>query len=141
MNLFAYGTLMVPEILAMAAGRAHTGENARLAGYARYKLKEKHYPALIPASGETTDGIVYFDLDESAVCRLDIFEGEMYDRTRVRVLLADKTAMDACTYVLRGPYRSMLSREEWSLEEFKKKDQPDFIRTYFGFGAISKDGP
>ena len=57
------------------------------------------YPAIVEAAGETVDGLVYRGLDGRQLARLDRFEGEMYRRVRVAVLVGD-AALQAQVYVL-----------------------------------------
>lgn len=46
---FVYGTLMAPEVLQLLIKRVPKSRAATLNGYARYRVKEQVFPAIIPA--------------------------------------------------------------------------------------------
>ena len=46
MNLFAYGTLMVPEVLRAVTGREFTWREAVLRGYVRLTVRGQSYPGV-----------------------------------------------------------------------------------------------
>ncbi|MEN9580434.1 MAG: Gamma-glutamyl cyclotransferase, AIG2-like, partial [Pseudomonadota bacterium] len=57
-QLFVYGTLLVPEVVSEVIGRLPEARLATLAGYARFRMVGKHYPGLRAESGVSTDGAV-----------------------------------------------------------------------------------
>lgn len=74
MNLFAYGTLTDRRVMAKVAGRSlPSGVPAILHGYRKYETT-LGYPIILPESGATTEGIVYFSLTHSDWQRLDQYE-------------------------------------------------------------------
>jgi len=85
MNIFTYGTLMIPDVMYAVTTRKFRFKNAILRGYARFTVKGESYPGIIPVTGAVTEGIVYFDVDALSLDRLDAFEGDLYQRTPVRV--------------------------------------------------------
>jgi len=137
MNIFTYGSLMIRNIFISAAGRNFKSQDADLSGYGRFCLKNDIYPGIIISKSDITNGIVYFDVNDVSVRNLDMFEGDYYQRTPVRVTLSDQSIVDAETYVIKNAYRHILSPEKWSFEDFKNKFQHEFRRKYFGFGAVS----
>src|SRR3954470_393084 len=108
--LFAYGTLQLPEILeAVVAGRWQ-GTPALLQGYARYRLRGKPYPAIVPEPGGNVAGLVYPGVGAAELEQLDRYEGDLYERHTLGVR-AGGAALRALTYVLRAQHRALLSNE------------------------------
>ena len=84
MNLFAYGTLMWPEVLEAVIGRRLSGASVSLCGFLRIRMKGELYPALIDAQArDEVEGILYRGLTEAEFRHLDRFEGGEYDRREV----------------------------------------------------------
>ncbi len=135
MNIFTYGSLMVPSIFKSVTGQNFRSQPASLSDYGRFSLRHDSYPGILEAEGYMTEGVIYFDVDEASVSELDEFEGEYYRRTPVCVKLDFKSFIDAETYVIKQEYRHILSSREWDFEEFKNKFQDEFTRKYFGFTA------
>lgn len=132
MNIFTYGSLMVPSIFASVTGQEFKSQRAALSGYARFCLEHDCYPGITETAGAITDGMVYFNIDDDVVKKLDSFEGDYYRRTPVCISLDDKSVIKAETYVIKPGYRHMLSERTWNFEEFKNKFQDEFIHKYFG---------
>lgn len=136
MNLFTYGTLMVPSIFFAVTGQHRPAHEACLPGYARFCLKNEVYPGIIPSPGHRTNGIIYFDVDKPGIRKLDIFEGDYYLRTPVRVTTKDGKTHDAQTYVIKDQYRHLLSKKQWDIETFNNNYNNEFRNKYSGFSAI-----
>ncbi len=137
MNIFTYGSLMVPSIFKSVSGDDYRSQPACLSDYGRFSLRHDSYPGIIEAQGYMTEGVIYFDVDEASVSELDEFEGEYYRRTPVCVKLDYKSFIDAETYVIKQEYRHILSSREWDFEEFQHKFQNEFTRKYIDFSAIT----
>lgn len=135
MDLFVYGTLMVPEIIFAVCRHRGPGQPATLLGYHRRRVIDEAYPAITRCAGEQVQGICYSGLSSAQGRLLDTFEGDMYQRQTVSV----RTAMGeqlAEAYVLAPHARSQLSNEPWSLESFMATQLDDFVRNYTGFSAL-----
>ena len=98
---------------------------ATLTGYQRFKIKERTFPGLIEKEITITDGMLYRDLDETAIQKLDQFEDVMYERCLVDVEVESKTEQ-AFVYVTQKEFEACLLDQEWSLDEFRKK----YLRLY-----------
>ena len=138
MNIFTYGSLMIPSIFVSATGRQLVSQRAYLYDYGRFCLQQDTYPGMIAVKGDITEGMVYFDANNSDIQKLDVFEGDYYRRTPVCVFLDDKTVIGAQSYVIKPEYRHILSDRHWDFEVFKDKFQDTFKRKYFGFSAINE---
>lgn len=132
MNLFAYGTLMDEEIMAMVVGCRPIGLHATLADHRRHALRDKTYPALVPEKGTRVVGICYRDLQDLAWQGLDLFEGDMYQRVTVQVCTSNNHSLAAETYLLRPPFHHLLAEMEWSFADFLKSDKAAFVAGYCG---------
>jgi len=133
MNIFTYGTLMIPEVMSAVTTRKFRFENAILRGYARFTVKGEFYPGIIPVTDAVTEGIVYFDVDKLLLERLDAFEGDLYQRKPVRVETKEREIRDAATYVIKPKFRNHLSSLEWNVMEFAQKHLEAFLEIYSGF--------
>ena len=51
MNVFAYGSLMIPSVMHAVTGRWFTHTEAVLEGYARYGIDGESYPGIVPQEG------------------------------------------------------------------------------------------
>jgi len=85
MNIFVYGSLIVPQVMRRVTGRSFSSEEAFLRGYAQLRLKDESDAALIPFPDKDTDGVVYYDVDEETARRLDAFAGARFERIEVNV--------------------------------------------------------
>ena len=86
-NVFTYGSLMYPEVfgpVTLASPRCH---RTRLDGWSRHAIRGRSYPGAVPAIGASIEGVLWMELDEDAMQRLDQFEGDEYARERVVVTL------------------------------------------------------
>jgi gamma-glutamylcyclotransferase (GGCT)/AIG2-like uncharacterized protein YtfP len=133
LNIFAYGTLMIPSVMHAVTARHFRFQKAILRDYARFRVKGESYPGIIPVTDAITDGIIYFNVNEFSLDQLDTFEGDLYERTRVRVETEEKEMQNAEAYVIRSKYLGYLSLEAWDVKEFIKKDLEMFLMTYSGF--------
>ncbi|MGD8894123.1 MAG: gamma-glutamylcyclotransferase [Desulfobacterales bacterium] len=81
LNIFAYGTLMIPSLMYAVTARHFGSQKAILRNYARFTVKGESYSGIIPVTDAITEGIIYFNVDELSLRRLDTFEGDLYQRT------------------------------------------------------------
>jgi len=127
MNIFAYGTLMIPAVMYAATARHFRFKKAMLRGYARFTVKGESYPGIIPQADAITGGIIYLNVDEQSLERLDAFEGELYQRTPIRVETEREEILNAETYVIKPEYRGFLSSKGWDTKEFIQKHLETFL--------------
>lgn len=123
MHLFAYGTLMAPEIMTLVTGVNCRSRKATLPGYVRKKIRGEVYPAITLQADGCVEGLIYYNLSSEAFDRLDRFEGPQYVRTRVFIACDDGTSEQALTYVIAVNFAHRLSSEEWNYEIFKQRNK------------------
>lgn len=119
-RLFVYGTLMMPAVLEALCGRSFTARPATLPDYARYQLRERVYPAIVPRAGATTNGLLCAGFDEPLWQRLDSWESELYVRHTVIVHDDDGAQQAAQTYVLVPAHHHLLTAAPWSPLTFER---------------------
>ena len=124
-SLFAYGSLQLGNVFEAVTRQSLTGAPATLEGFQRTKLKGFGFPAIIPASGMQTPGLIYSGLLEEAWHRLDAFEDDFYERLRVIIHLANGEWIEADTYVLAKHCHHLSMNEPWSLDDL----DPETIQT------------
>jgi gamma-glutamylcyclotransferase (GGCT)/AIG2-like uncharacterized protein YtfP len=132
-NLFAYGTLMEPQIITDIIGRTPASEPAELNDYRRQCIQGELYPGIQPAPGVTTPGRIYFALTPPEMEKLDRFEGEMYHNTPVTLRSPSGDELSARAYVIRPEYRHLLLDEEWDYDAFRERFVERFTNEYRGF--------
>lgn len=133
---FTYGSLMCADIMSDVTGLALVGQPARLAGHARHPVRDEDYPGLVPDPASNVVGVLYCNLDAAALRRLDAFEGEMYERLRVPVTLANGAGVEAWCYVVRPGFRARLLPGEWDFEAFLAGGKDRFRARYVGFSEL-----
>lgn len=136
MHLFAYGTLMSPEIMARVTGVKGRSKKATLSGYVRRKIRGEVYPAITLQAGGFVDGLIYYDLTAAAFDRLDRFEGSLYARTQVAVACEDGQNATAQTYVITAGWTHRLCQGDWSYEEFQQKQKQLFLSSYRAYDHL-----
>ena len=135
-NLFAYGTLMFPEVWERVVGSTYQQAPASVRGMAVYRAEGKLYPVMM--AGESSDvarGIVIYDLSNAALAALDHYEATFYERIEVAAVRADGSgAVTAQAYLLPESHRQLASSEPWDAEAFQRDAMGDYFR-YLGWEA------
>ena len=125
--LFAYGTLMFPQVFRHVTGRHAVGRPAELSGFGRFRLHGRSYPGLVPMSGERVRGLLYEGISAPQLRRLDIFEGRIYRRKKVRVRDVRGRSVMAWTYVIPAQHRALLCRQSWDASVFSRRHIQRFL--------------
>jgi gamma-glutamylcyclotransferase (GGCT)/AIG2-like uncharacterized protein YtfP len=123
--------------MARVCGREFASEPASLAGHRRHPVRGEDYPGLRAAPGGLVAGRLYRDVDEVAWARLDVFEGDEYERVDVVVALADGSALPAQAYRFRMEFSGRLLPGDWDAEAFDREGRTRFIARYAGFGELT----
>lgn len=135
-NLFTYGSLMCSDIMLHAAGQQTNFAKATLKNFFCSKIRDREYPGIIPQAGTIVSGVLYYNLESEAIRRLDVFEGEMYQRQNVDISTNKDESTKAMAYVIKPQHVDLLTGEEWNFEDFLTMGKEKFIETYFGFQDI-----
>lgn len=130
-TLFAYGSLMCPDIMLRVSGLDLPAQAATLLGYRRYAVLNEPYPGIVRQPGASVTGVLYQGVTEAAWERLDTFEGEAY--VREQVVIAD---VPAWAYVIKAEFASCLSRSDWSYAQFLREGKARFEMDYEEFDGF-----
>jgi gamma-glutamylcyclotransferase (GGCT)/AIG2-like uncharacterized protein YtfP len=128
LHLFAYGSLMLPEILGRITQRSFTGIPASLIGWQRYRVHAESYPAIVPHCGGRVEGILWLGLSDREIFLLDAFEGYEYRRIGAFVFDASNIDYPAQTYAWSGG--GGLTNEAWDIELFRTRGMKGFSQRY-----------
>ncbi|KAI9843796.1 MAG: hypothetical protein M1838_002443 [Thelocarpon superellum] len=154
---FFYGTLMAKAVLHRVCYGPKTPEAwqaqsltitpAILHAHSRHKVRGCDYPAIVPTPGTSVRGTFVTGLTEGDLLRLDVFEGDEYERRKVRVKLLTPDEQEGCdhvegegeaeeaeTYVwVSGRYR--LEEGEWDFALFVREKMQRWIGEDEGFAG------
>ena len=152
--VFTYGSLMFDEVWSRIVSGHYASAPATLSGYSRFAVIGEQYPGVIPGADSGIDlgtvsdtaidantvapmveGVVYYGVNEADMERLDIFEGEFYNRCTEQVTVAG-AMISAQVYVIKPAYQYLLAPEAWDIERFKQQGLEEFIERYKGFAEL-----
>lgn len=145
MNVFTYGSLMFPSVWEKVTGSRAAGGPARLAGFSARRIRGQSYPALVAEEGSVVEGVVYENVSQAAVKRLDDFEGSFYRRLEVEVevkveagvevieTLPARRILSAGVYVAANAEDPVILPEAWDAVEFERKFLAEFLAEDPGF--------
>ncbi|MEM7466438.1 MAG: gamma-glutamylcyclotransferase family protein [Pseudomonadota bacterium] len=118
-DLFAYGTLMAPQVFQLITNLKASSSAAKLRGFRRFSFEGQCYPGIMPANaGDCVEGLLYADIPPQFWPQLDKYESYVYERKEVRVQTPKGENTVAETYIVRPAYRHLLSDDEWDFDEF-----------------------
>ena len=141
--LFAFGTLMDPDVLALVCdvepGRFRT-EPARAEDSARRWVVDDHYPVRVAAAGESLPGLLVHGLDDESLARIEFFEGEEFVLAPLLVRRAsDGAPIEARHFAHTG--RKAVAEAPWELADWQASTKADTlprVRRYMAcFGRMS----
>ena len=138
-KLFAYGTLMCEDIMTSVAGSAHSIGLATLEHFRRLEIVNEHYPGMVRSPRHVVEGMVYGNISDAALHKLDLFEGDMYERIQVNVRLRDGTIINVFTYIISPEYRHCLKPVDWDFDEFLASGKQAFQSRYAGYDKLPED--
>jgi gamma-glutamylcyclotransferase (GGCT)/AIG2-like uncharacterized protein YtfP len=138
MHVFTYGTLMFAEVWQTVVGREFATVRGTAAGYAIYRVEGAEFPGIVAAGvNDLVRGVVYLDVDEAALARLDRFEDDFYERRTLWIDCDDNQRRAAEAYVVPANNRAVLTDETWNSEEFVARGQlAEFLRRFAGFSRL-----
>ena len=139
MHVFAYGTLMFPEVWLAVAGREFIAIEGTAAGFAIYRVRDGVFPGIIAAGeADSVRGVVYLDVDDASLARLDRFEGTFYERQALWIVCDDGERRQAEAYVVPAHNRSLLTNEPWHRDQFVATGGLEhFNRRFAGFSRVA----
>ena len=128
MDLFAYGTLVFPEVWRAVAGRDSPSEPASVTGFAVYQVRGGVYPVMLEAGPKAVvRGLVYRDVDDVVLIALDAYESNLYDRVRVVATLESGVSLDVQAYVLPSSRWQHSSGKPWDAATFARDHLKEYL--------------
>jgi gamma-glutamylcyclotransferase (GGCT)/AIG2-like uncharacterized protein YtfP len=126
--LFAYGTLMFPQVIRTVINRVPKGIPAVARGYARLEVIGQAFPGLVEdeTEGATVKGLLYENLSEAEWADLNEFEDTFYVLTEIAVD-RDGEVVRALTYLVAPSERGVLSGTPWDEALFREKHLNSFF--------------
>lgn len=119
---------MYPEVFEPVALASPPRVEATLEGWSRHAIADRTYPAAVPRAQSCITGVLWRNLGEQAMRRLDAFEGDEYERVEVIVRLPDGECVPAQVYRWLDPAAILPS--DWSREAFEQRHLQDFFRIH-----------
>ncbi len=137
-HVFTYGSLMFPEVWRIVVGREFETVEGTAAGYSIFRVRDAAFPGITAADGEcSVRGLVYLDVDDASLVRLDRFEDTFYDRLNLQIACNDGERRGADAYVVPAKNRHVLTDEPWTAESFVSSGGlADFMRRFQGFSRL-----
>ncbi|MAR93157.1 MAG: gamma-glutamylcyclotransferase family protein [Pseudomonadota bacterium] len=121
-QLFAYGTLQLPEITTLVLGRALYGEPAELPDYHCGRVARANFPGIVPSPGARVSGTLFTGLKADDWPHLDRYEGELYRRVQVNVALTGSGQHTrSWVYVMVGWAQDRVTQVPWTIEWYRRQ--------------------
>jgi gamma-glutamylcyclotransferase (GGCT)/AIG2-like uncharacterized protein YtfP len=138
MHVFTYGTLMFPQVWKAVVGREFVSIPGSAKEYAIYCVRDAVFPGIIAAGDrDAVSGVVYLNVDQASLARLDLFEDDFYRRETLWIDCEDGQRRAADAYVVPNENREILTSQVWLQDEFVASGGLDyFIRRFQGFARI-----
>lgn len=138
MHVFTYGTLMFPEVWKAVVGREFETVEGSTDGFAVFRVRDAVFPGIAEASGGAVRGVVYVDVDQDSIERLDKFEDDFYERRSIWITCDDGRRLAADAYVVPDANRGVLTDEIWNPDSFVASGGLEhFINRFAGFGRVA----
>jgi len=139
-RLFAYGTLMCPDIFEKITGQRPVAVSGRVKNHRCLCVRGEQYPGMVRGQGGEVAGLVY-TFASYLWPRLDAFEGEQYMRKPVTVWYESGKRELVHSYIFRPEYRRLLTRAAWDYEAFLNGGREAFMASYIGWETTQRNAP
>jgi gamma-glutamylcyclotransferase (GGCT)/AIG2-like uncharacterized protein YtfP len=137
-SVFCYGSLMCPDIMAAVCRTEYVSEPALLNNHKRFAVYGEQYPAAIAFVGGVLEGVIYHEVSDSALSRLDAFEGECYQRVGVTVVDGSGQTKVAQCYIFKSRFNAMIAPWDWDFQYFLDHGKAHFMRDYMGRRGVAR---
>lgn len=118
-KVFVYGPLMMRDVLKVVVGRELVRRDGTVNGYMQLRLKDQVQAALIPFPDAVTEGVVFMDVDEESLRKMDAYLGALFERGEVNVQVGEGEWIEAETHLFKLSRRKALSSKPWDEEELR----------------------
>ncbi len=111
---------MFRDLVKALTGQSYPAKFGQLHGYAQFLIKDEGQSAMIPFPDRVVDGVVYLDVDEESLARLDAYQGKRFTREEVSIEGEGGEWLDADAYCLKLTRKSLLTGTEWDEDHFRE---------------------
>ncbi|WP_028582552.1 gamma-glutamylcyclotransferase family protein [Desulfogranum japonicum] len=134
-HVFTYGSLMFPQVWNRVVQGRYNAQRVALRGFERKCVKGEEYPVIHPVDDtwSLVQGVLYRDVGEEDLQRLDVFEGEYYQRQTRMVMSEGGYVEPAEVYVVHEDFTHIIDHRPWDVERFKEHGIQKFLQLYVGF--------
>jgi len=112
---------MFLELMQALTGKSFMTKFGQLHGYAQFMIKEEGQSAMILFPDRMVDGVVYLDMDEVSLAKIDAFQGKRFVREEVSIEGEGGEWLEASAYCLKLSRKSLLRGEEWDEDVYRAK--------------------
>lgn len=112
---------MFMELVKALTGKPFVTKFGVLRGYAQFVIKDEGQSALIPFPDRQGDGVVYMEVDEESLAKLDAFQGKRFVREEVSIEGEGGEWLEASTYCLKLSRKTLLTRDIWDEDIYREK--------------------
>lgn len=127
-DLFAYGTLMAPQIIGRIIGRLPESAPAHALGFQRFRVKDRSFPGIVRTDNpeDRVDGLLYLDISPAEWMLLNAYEDDFYALEDITIHTGALTPI-ARTYLVPPGSSHVLSDQSWDYGLFLKNDLPNYL--------------
>jgi gamma-glutamylcyclotransferase (GGCT)/AIG2-like uncharacterized protein YtfP len=127
MKIFVYGTLLFKPVMEMVVKQNFKSRPACLYNYTRNCIKGRIYPGIVEQRHSKVDGLIYYGVTQTAIQRLDYFEGIEYQRKTLQVKVISGELIFADTYVVSSEHINDVEEKHWDADDFQRKYMSEYI--------------
>jgi hypothetical protein len=143
-----YTVCYPPDLSRDLLNKLHTFTPALLHDHCRHRIISAEYPGVIKEEGASVLGVYATGLTDANMEKLDHFEGDEYERVKVKVKLLtfvkdgdrreqlEGDEKSTNVYLFRFP--DQLERGEWDFEHFRKEKMSRWTRADYVFEGNSR---
>lgn len=128
MNIFVYGTLLFKPVMDLVVEEEFNAEKACLYNYTRNCIIGRVYPGIVQHMPGKVDGLLYYEVTQEAMQRLDYFEGVEYERKTVQVKSIEGQLVYADTYIVNSDHISEVEEKQWDAVYFQQVYLVDYLQ-------------
>lgn len=125
---------MYDQILHTIVRGRYRSEAAVLNCWQRFLVKDELYPAIVRGEG-AVKGILLHDVAGFDMGKLDLFEGEYYQRVLVTVNVGE-VEYEAFVYAIVDEFKHLVTDLPWCDIKFVNDDFHTFLKQYSGWNSI-----
>jgi len=112
---------MFMELVNVLTGKPFMTKFGVLNGYAQFVINDDGQAAMVPFPDRRVDGVVYLDVDDESLAKLDAFQGNFFVKEEVSIEGEGGEWLEASAYCLKLSRKSLLTAAEWHEDVYHEK--------------------